>query len=1085
MKASGSSTGSAVATTLGLTFAALGTEADGSICNPAGKASLVGLKPTTGLVSRDGVIPASNRLDTVGLFTRRVRDSAAILSVIAGKSDRDSRTQDIPFDTIPNYVAACSSTDLGGIRIGIPRQSIGSVEPAETEAFEKAIQELKSAGAEIVDDVKLTAADEWESYSSHDRMSVTIADLAESLEKYFATLETNPNGLHSLKDLIDYTRNTPEEDFAHYNTATFEMALDHDHYASDKFAKLDKLREFITAGGGLGAALNRENLDVLVVPTAASTPVTFASLEGSPLITVPLGFHGPDTPVVKEKKGDLYNTNYVFLFALYSFPICFLGRRFAEEKLLQIAYAFELIHNPGKGEMYKLPESDLKTTIGRIPNQGASTSSRSDSPSPLLFELFAGLDELREALSDRVTETSDAQLAYCSRHLRHLLSSSQFQRRLFVDTPDRTEPYTTELSAIANVAKTISQHVHSTFGEVVGTMRSNGGLPQNESGDPRFNAEAIQLIFLFVGWITCLYNPIVDGLPDRLTVKQESKSLFEQPQQPLDGKKHLSLFIHDFGMVLFKKVHGPDLSTLSSSDDVIQVSILNAAHLRQVRKLRIEWTRSIGTHLELDTSANCLKLFCLTSIPHLQFRNPSSPLCQFISTFYDDHTRPDGFTTQGLVDEIMLSYEIIFQNNSGAKKVYRKQRKTIRKQHGEDIDPLLDEQCGFSLSSRNSNAVDKSKNRQQTFRKVEFPILGDRLMELQAFARQEPANKFWRIIRDKSDTKEWYQFIVVVIFGSVALLLAVTNTGLAIAQLVFAIKTYNLEKSGSNNRYAAACSHILSPPKIQSEDQLNPEPSSVPVKMVDEFMLYTSVRYDPALLEVPDHPEYAYAGWNFENRSAIYMLDFHRDRMARAAENWGWGQAIEAVTGEAGLRRLEADIEEEVARRSPGAGGAVRLRVHLTKAGQLRYTVLDTLPGPLERLLPMKLPVPGHHSSTAGSGLPPKTPGLAVRLDPSTTSSSMWTHFKTTFRRMYDAARERCHIREGEDAEVLLVSDVDGSVMEASRATPYFYRDGRWVTPPVWAQPSTTAGSGGQDGTTRRWALDRGLAVKRPSLRVL
>lgn len=147
----------------------------------------------------------------------------------------------------------------------------------------------------------------------------------------------------------------------------------------------------------------------------------------------------------------------------------------------------------------------------------------------------------------------------------------------------------------------------------------------------------------------------------------------------------------------------------------------------------------------------------------------------------------------------MLSYEIIFQNNSGAKKVYRKQRKTTRKQHGEDIDPLLDEQCGFSLSSRNSNAVDKSKKRQQTFRKVEFPILGDRLMELQAFARQEPANKFWRTIRDKSDTKEWYQFIVVVIFGSVALLLAVTNTGLAIAQLVFAIKTYNLEKSGSKN----------------------------------------------------------------------------------------------------------------------------------------------------------------------------------------------------------------------------------------------------------------------------------------------
>lgn len=74
---------------------------------------------------------------------------------------------------------------------------------------------------------------------------------------------------------------------------------------------------------------------------------------------------------------------------------------------------------------------------------------------------------------------------------------------------------------------------------------------------------------------------------------------------------------------------------------------------------------------------------------------------------------------------------------------------------------------------------------------------------------------------------------------------------------------------------------------------------------------------------------------------------------------------------------------------------------------------------------------------------------------------------------MYDAARQRAGISYADPVEVLVVNQDDGSVMEGTFTTPYFWRAGHWVTPPVAAQFSWEEGNGGQDGTSRRWALER------------
>ncbi|ROT35526.1 hypothetical protein SODALDRAFT_68997 [Sodiomyces alkalinus F11] len=240
--------------------------------------------------------------------------------------------------------------------------------------------------------------------------------------------------------------------------------------------------------------------------------------------------------------------------------------------------------------------------------------------------------------------------------------------------------------------------------------------------------------------------------------------------------------------------------------------------------------------------------------------------------------------------------------------------------------------------------------------------------------------------------------------------------------------------------------------------------------MVHFFQLFTSLRYDTTLCSIPDK----YAGgadWNFKSRSPLYMLDYHRDRMLRAATHWGWTAAIESLQGDAGLARL-TELMEPAASTKPSP---LRVKILLTKDGQLSCEMGPTLKTSLQNLFPSRLPPPGAANL---EGDPLRDPIYDVVPDSAQTARSEFTHFKTTERSIYDGARSRVSIQLTDLKEVLLVNNADGSIMEGSMTTPYFWRDGRWATPPVPSKFSWDAGSGGQDGTSRRWALSRGLAVE-------
>lgn len=236
--------------------------------------------------------------------------------------------------------------------------------------------------------------------------------------------------------------------------------------------------------------------------------------------------------------------------------------------------------------------------------------------------------------------------------------------------------------------------------------------------------------------------------------------------------------------------------------------------------------------------------------------------------------------------------------------------------------------------------------------------------------------------------------------------------------------------------------------------------------MADEFSIFTSIRFDLELKTVPG-TGFKHAGWNHDHESPLYMLDFHRDRLLRAATHWQWQPVIDKLSGDEGLRNLAQGCVDAV---GPDQGSPLRLRIVIRSDGSIDFHKFNTMPMPLQNLLPTRLPDQGlSPQSTEAQQIAP----FILLLDDTTISRSEYTHFKTTKRAMYDAARQRAGIEVGQKKEVLILNNEDGTVMEASITTPYFWRDGKWVTPPVAANYSTVDGSGGQDDTSRRYALEK------------
>ena len=145
----GSSTGSGAAVAAGLCMGSLGSDTSGSIRAPASHCGIVGLKPTYGRVSRQGLVPVSWTLDHCGPMARTVEDAALILQAIAGHDPRDPTTSTVP---VPDYTAALRE-DIRGLRVGVPRHYFFAEDPlidrASLSVVERALNTLEDLGARV------------------------------------------------------------------------------------------------------------------------------------------------------------------------------------------------------------------------------------------------------------------------------------------------------------------------------------------------------------------------------------------------------------------------------------------------------------------------------------------------------------------------------------------------------------------------------------------------------------------------------------------------------------------------------------------------------------------------------------------------------------------------------------------------------------------------------------------------------------------------------------------------------------------------------------------------------------------------
>jgi Asp-tRNA(Asn)/Glu-tRNA(Gln) amidotransferase A subunit family amidase len=305
-------TGAAIAAS----FAAVGWGSDtcGSIRIPSSHNNLVGLRPTKGLSSIDGIIPLSHTQDTGGPLARTVRDLAIALDATIGLDPADEATRTLEGRALPVFAEALEEDALVDARIGILEELFGSgAEAAASEVARAAIEEMAELGADTLT-VEIPDLD-----SLTVRTSVIGHEFVTDLAAYLATVPDAPAA--SLEDLMD--RGLVHEALVPRMRARIEAGLDEEAYRT-------ALGRRVPLRDALVELLDAHDLDAIVYPTIREIPsinpdpqrgsnCQLAAASGLPAISFPAGFTDGGLPIGVE----------------------LLGRQFDDARLVALAYAFE------------------------------------------------------------------------------------------------------------------------------------------------------------------------------------------------------------------------------------------------------------------------------------------------------------------------------------------------------------------------------------------------------------------------------------------------------------------------------------------------------------------------------------------------------------------------------------------------------------------------------------------------------------------------------------------------------------------------------------------------------------------------
>ncbi len=320
----GSSSGSGAAAAANLSAAAIGTETDGSVVCPSSANSLVGIKPTVGLVSRSGIIPIAHSQDTAGPMARTVKDAAILLGALTGIDANDAATK--AQKSFSDYTQFLDKGGLKGVRLGIVRKSFGFNDGVD-KLMNNHISELKRLGAIVVDPADIPSSGKFDD----SELEVLLYELKADLNKYLKGLGSSAQ-VHSLKEVIEFNEKNRDREMPYFGQDLFIKAEAKGPLTDKKYVQALAKNHLLSRSRGIDFVMRKHRLDGLVAPTGGPAWPTdwingdhftggyssASAVAGYPHITVPAGY-------------------------VFSLPvgISFFGAAWSEPKLIQYAYAFE------------------------------------------------------------------------------------------------------------------------------------------------------------------------------------------------------------------------------------------------------------------------------------------------------------------------------------------------------------------------------------------------------------------------------------------------------------------------------------------------------------------------------------------------------------------------------------------------------------------------------------------------------------------------------------------------------------------------------------------------------------------------
>ncbi|MGB5818103.1 MAG: amidase family protein [Saonia sp.] len=297
----GSSSGSGTSVAANYAVAAVGTETSGSILSPSSQNSVVGLKPTIGLLSRTGIVPISSTLDTPGPMTKNVVDNAILLSALTGKDTTDSKSVAPDKD----YLSVIS-TDLSleGKRFGVMKNLLES-----DSIYKNTVEKLKDFGAQLIE---FTPPE----VNMDGFISILNIDMKNDLPQYLQAYVTNKNAvtIGSVAEAVQFNEKDSLVRIP-YGQALFKGIL----ADSTDAEQLEGIKNKLEKNGRIffDTAMDKHRLDAIL--SINNYHAGYAAVAKYPALTVPMGYKENGEPI----------------------SLTFIAKQFQEHQLLQLGYAFE------------------------------------------------------------------------------------------------------------------------------------------------------------------------------------------------------------------------------------------------------------------------------------------------------------------------------------------------------------------------------------------------------------------------------------------------------------------------------------------------------------------------------------------------------------------------------------------------------------------------------------------------------------------------------------------------------------------------------------------------------------------------